>query len=201
MGAKIHARFLPIAAELGPALHSAIKTGGPLPEHNPPDAPLARYLCRVVVGQQLSVKAARSIWNRVESACRNAPLEDAFCLSRVEDLRDCGLSGGKVKALIAIADALKGGALDEGELRKLDASARAARLVDIWGVGRWTADMANMFWFAEPDIWPDGDLVARRTLEKLTSKRRKTIRTAARFAPHRTALALYMWRHVNAPPT
>jgi len=147
------------------------------------------------------VKAARSIWSRVERANDGLALEAAFCVDRADLLRACGLSGGKVKTLIAIADAVKEGGLDEADLYAMQPQARAAHLMQIWGVGRWTADMANMFWFGESDIWPDGDVAARKTLEKLTSKRRKTVCTAARFAPYRTALALYMWRHVDAPPT
>ncbi|MFW5661933.1 MAG: DNA-3-methyladenine glycosylase 2 family protein, partial [Oceanicaulis sp.] len=92
------------------------------------------------------------------------------------------------------------GRLDPDHLQSLDAEARAAELVTIWGVGRWTADMANMFWFAEPDVWPDGDVAARKTLEKLTSSRRSTVRTAARFAPHRSYLAYCMWRRADAKP-
>ena len=57
-----------------------------------------------------------------------------------------------------------------------------------------------MFWFGEEDIWPDGDVAARKTLEKLTSARRKTHRTALRFAPYRSYLALYMWQWVDAKP-
>ncbi|MEM8810884.1 MAG: DNA-3-methyladenine glycosylase 2 family protein, partial [Cyanobacteria bacterium P01_G01_bin.38] len=77
---------------------------------------------------------------------------------------------------------------------------RAQRLTAIWGVGQWTADMMSIFYFGDPDIWPDGDVTARTNLIQLTSARRKTTLTAARFAPHRSYLALYMWRHSDAAP-
>ena len=85
-------------------------------------------------------------------------------------------------------------------MRALSVADRNERLTALWGVGPWTADMMNMFYFGEADIWPDGDLAARKTLEGLTSKRRKTVRTAAHFKPYRSWLALYMWAHLDAPP-
>lgn len=201
MNALIHTRFLAIAEALSPELHDAMARGGPLPLRAASSTPFVPYLARAVAGQQLSVKAARSIWGRVETECADAPLIEALCEQRAEALRACGLSGAKVKTLIAIAEAARAGQLDESALRSMSAEDRVTHLTEIWGVGRWTADMANMFWFDEPDVWPDGDVAARKTLERLTSKRRKTVRTAARFAPHRSSLALYMWRHVDAPPT
>lgn len=201
MTIEIHAQFLKTASGLSPMLTEALEAGGPLSLPVRRETPFPEYLSRAVAGQQLSVKAARSIWARVEEACANAPLMEAFCLDQAELLRACGLSGAKVRTLLAIAEAVRGGRLAEAELMSLDAEARAARLTEIWGVGRWTADMANMFWFGEEDIWPDGDVAARKTLERLTSARRKTVRTAARFAPYRSYLALYMWRHVDAPPS
>jgi DNA-3-methyladenine glycosylase II len=77
---------------------------------------------------------------------------------------------------------------------------RSAALTSIWGVGQWTADMMCMFYFGEHDVWPDGDVGARKTLERLTNRRRSTIRTAQLFAPHRSYLALYMWAHADARP-
>lgn len=115
-------------------------------------------------------------------------------------LRACGLSGAKVKAVRAIAEAALSHQLDATELSLLSATERTLRLTALWGVGQWTADMMNIFYFGEPDIWPDGDVAARKTLEKLTSKRRKTARTAALFSPYRSYLALYMWRYVDAVP-
>ncbi len=201
MAAPIHARFIETASDLSSALAEAIGRLDPIALPIRDDTPFPLYLARAVAGQQLSVKAAKSIWTRVEAANEGLALADAFCRSRGETLRACGLSNAKVKTLIAIGQAAGDGWLDGEALRSLDADRRAAELTKLWGVGQWTADMANMFWFGEEDIWPDGDVAARKTLERLTSPRRKTVRTAERFAPHRSYLALYMWRHADAPPT
>lgn len=200
MSAPVHDRFLAIAPDLSPALHDVVHRLGPVELPVRDHIAFPEHLARAVAGQQLSVKAARSIWGRVETACSDAPLIEAFCEGRAEELRACGLSNAKVKTLMAIGQAAREGRLDGDALRALSPAERVAELTALWGVGQWTADMANMFWFGEEDIWPEGDVAARKTLERLTSPRRKTVRTAERFAPHRSYLALYMWRWVDARP-
>jgi len=200
MSEPVHHRFLTVAPDLSPALHDAIRRLGPVALPRRDDIAFPEHLARAVAGQQLSVKAARSIWSRVEAACSGAPLVEAFEAGRAEALRACGLSTAKVKTLLAIGEAARAGRLDGEALRALTPQQRAAELTSLWGVGQWTADMANVFWFGEEDIWPDGDVAARKTLSALTSPRRKTARTAERFAPYRSYLALYMWRWVDARP-
>jgi len=181
-------------------LSKALARVGPLelPDRSAVDFPL--YLARAVVGQQLSVKAAASIWRRVEAVCDGLDRAESFHESRTDVLRGCGLSAAKVKTLTAIAQFEADNGLCTERLRQMSAQARAAHLTQIWGVGQWTADMANIFWFAERDIWPEGDVTARKTLERLTSKRRKTVRSAARFAPYRSYLTFSLWQIADAPP-
>ena len=199
--AEIHIRFLAIAQTLSPELEQAIAQIGPVKLTANQALPFAEHLCRAVAGQQLSVKAARSIWNRVlASKPDNQSLMVYFAEAPPGLLRGCGLSRAKAKTVGAIARAALLGQLDAAELSRLSPTERTDRLTALWGVGPWTADMMNIFYFGESDVWPDGDLAARKTLEKLTSKRRKTVRTAARFAPYRSYLALYMWRHIDATP-
>ncbi|MEO1040423.1 MAG: DNA-3-methyladenine glycosylase 2 family protein [Pseudomonadota bacterium] len=201
MSCAIHDHCLSAAEPLSDALHAAMAAAGPIEFSVRRDLAFPVYLARAVTGQQLSVAAARTIWARVEESAQGAPLMESFRPERSEALRACGLSGAKTRTVCAIAEAARDGLLEVHALAPLSPEARAERLTSIWGVGQWTADMMNMFYFGETDIWPDGDVAARKTLERLTSPRRKTVRTAARFAPYRSYLALYMWRHVDAPPT
>ncbi len=204
MSVQIQARFAAIAQELSPALVAAIETIGPIDLVPRRDAPFPAVLCRAVAGQQLSVAAARTIWGRVvESAIdggEQRSLIEHLAQAEPDTLRACGLSAAKAKAMGAIAIASLEGQLEAEALEQLEHSERSQRLTALWGVGQWTADMMGIFYFADPDIWPDGDVTARKTLEKLTSVRRKTTRTAARFAPYRSYLALYMWRQADAKP-
>jgi DNA-3-methyladenine glycosylase II len=196
----VHDRFLDTAAELSPELVAAIQRAGPQPMRSRAELAFPVYLFRAIAGQQISVKAAQAIWGRVEASAGPGGLLEHLAGCSTETLRGCGLSGAKTKTIQTIARTHFEDGLDAELLRRVDAAERAERLTRMWGVGQWTADMANMFYFGEEDIWPDGDVAARKTLERLTSKRRKTVRTAARFAPHRSYLAMYMWAHVDAPP-
>lgn len=197
---EIHQRFVEVARSLSPALADAIAQTSPI--HLTPNrsAPFPERLCRAIAGQQLSVKAALSIWTRVKTRAGSQPLVSYLLQASPEELRACGLSAAKAKSMKAVAQAAYEDQLDAQALDLLTHSDRTERLTAIWGVGQWTADMMGIFYFGDPDIWPDGDLAARKMLSDLTSPRRKTIRTAARFAPYRSYLALYMWHQVNAPP-
>ena len=201
MTQAIHTRFVDIAQGLSPILADAISTTPPIQHIPRRDIPFPARLCQAVAGQQLSVKAAASIWGRVVDRAAEQPLIEYLAAVSPDTLRACGLSAAKAKAMGAIASAALTKQLDAHELAALDHGERTQRLTQIWGVGQWTADMMGIFYFGDPDIWPEGDTAARKTLERLTSRRRKTIRTAARFAPHRSYLALYMWHQVDATPT
>ena len=193
----IHQHLLEIAPTISDALSKAISTNGPLTLPPAPHVPFAAQLCRTVAGQQLSTKAAQSIWNRVLESAGNAPLLDYVAAAQPDTLRRCGLSDAKVKTIIGVAQAAQRGQLDAADLSQMDSTQRAKQLTALWGIGQWTADMMGIFYFADADIWPDGDVTARNTLEKLTSKRRKREKTAAHFAPYRSYLALHMWRYVD----
>lgn len=196
----VHTRLVETAAEFAPELERALVRLGPLEFPRRNDLPFPDYLCRAISGQQISVKAAQSIWQRVVDSAQGRPLMQHFAQCEFDTLRGCGLSGAKTKTIIGIAEAHHSIGLDTDELAGMSAAARQERLTALWGVGPWTVDMMNMFYFGEEDIWPDGDQAARSTLQRLTSKRRKTVRTADRFKPYRSWLAVYMWAHADAPP-
>ncbi|MEM6253019.1 MAG: DNA-3-methyladenine glycosylase 2 family protein [Cyanobacteria bacterium P01_D01_bin.156] len=197
---EIHAKFVETAQGLSEELAAVIAATSPLKLTPSQDIPFPVRLCRAVAGQQLSVKAAASIWQRVVQSAADQSLMDYFATVPPDALRSCGLSAAKAKAIGAIAIANHANQLDVVTLSQLDHTERTHCLTQIWGVGPWTADMMGIFYFGAPDIWPDGDTTARKNLEKLTSRRRKTVRTAAHFAPYRSYLALYMWHQADAPP-
>ncbi|MEM9088222.1 MAG: DNA-3-methyladenine glycosylase 2 family protein [Cyanobacteria bacterium P01_F01_bin.53] len=197
----IHHRLIDVAGELSTTLTQAITQNGPLAIAPKQDTPFAQRLCRAVAGQQLSVKAASSIWSRVLGQVPvDMAMVDYLADAAPDSLKGCGLSGAKVRTLGEIAQAAQAGKLNAEALGQLDHTARTQHLTALWGVGQWTADMMGIFYFGDTDIWPDGDVTARKTLEKLTSKRRKTTRTAARFEPYRSYLAFHMWQHADATP-
>lgn len=200
MSRAIHREFQTIAGELSLPLQQAIKRSGALQWNPRRERPLAEVLCRIITGQQLSVKAASTIWNRVVESAMEKPVIDHLAEVSPATLRRCGMSQSKAKAMKAIMQAERDGDLNVDQLMSLSHAERSARLTEIWGVGAWTADIVSISYFGDRDVWPDSDVTVWKTLERLTSRRRKTAKTAARFAPNRTFLALYMWKIADARP-
>lgn len=176
---------------------------GPLWFPRREDKGLSLFLSRSVIGQQLSTHAARSIWARIE-AVANASDRNAsafFCRENVEQLRACGVSSNKIKALLSIREADCAGHFDKYELRRMEHAERVAHLSQIWGIGPWTCDMASIFYFKNADVWPDGDISVTRALARYLGPSRvrasRLNRIAAEFSPHRSILALYMWHIID----
>lgn len=199
MSESLHPRFVATARAVHPDLGEAVSAAGPLAPLEPPRLGLAEALCRAVVGQQLSTRAARAIWHRLTAAAGDDLLAHLGCATEGQ-LRACGLSAAKARALVAIQAAQRAGALDAARLAGMDAETRAGALTAIRGVGPWTADMLALFWFRDPDIWPAGDLAVRRTLQRLTGPEQPADEAAARFTPYRSLLARYLWRIADLQP-
>jgi len=193
--------MLDVASEVSLALAEALREFGPVGFPERADEGLGNFLCRAVIGQQISTHAARSIWDRIESAAAAAgQTVSLYCAAEnAAALKACGVWRNKVKALCSIRDAELEGMLSSAETRAMSDEARAAHLTSIWGIGQWTCDMAALSYCRSPDIWPLGDVAVQRTFKRLIG-RRSPARAAARFAPYRSYLALHMWRIVNATP-
>ncbi|MEW6775674.1 MAG: hypothetical protein AB1405_05240, partial [Bdellovibrionota bacterium] len=160
---------------------------------------LARYLCHVIVGQQLSSSASRTIWGRIEERVEKKHGRVPHCLDagRLRGLRACGLSRAKARSMLEIGKAARSGKLDVKKLKRLSHEKRMEALQEIWGVGPWTADVVSMFYFQEEDIWPGGDISARNALFRFLPRRpgeKRLTQIVEKFAPHRSIFALYLWR-------
>jgi DNA-3-methyladenine glycosylase II len=193
MSPELHGWFQEKAATLSPRLARDMAAVGPVSFPDREDHGTAAFLARAVIGQQISAAAARGIWGRIEErASAQGQTVRALLASLGEsELRACGLSGNKTKAILSIHAAAVAGALDP--VHGIDHADRTARLCKIWGIGPWTCDMLAIFYCREPDIWPEGDLAVQSTFRAYIG-RRKPAKAAALFAPYRTGLALYMWR-------
>jgi DNA-3-methyladenine glycosylase II len=196
---EVHAFLVAAAARLSPALGDALVDAGPLwfPERE--DRGLALQLARAIVGQQLSTKAARSIWARLEAAAGGALPAAFLSAENAEALRACGVSRSKVKALLGIGEAAAAGRLDAATVRAMDHAARSSHLCALWGIGQWTADMVSIFYCRDADVWPANDASVRRKFVEFIGRRRPET-AAGRFAPYRSILALHMWRLLDGPP-
>lgn len=200
MSESVHNHCLKISRKISPKLTRAFEHVGPVEPQPRWRMSIPVLLCRAVIGQQLSVSAASKIWGRLRDSAKPTGVIKYIQKAEIEDLRRCGLSAGKCRAVQAIVEAAENGLIQRQKLKRMDVAERDKVLTSIWGVGQWTSDVINMFYFREPDIWPAGDVAVVKTLQRLTSARRSTSRTAEMFAPYKTYLALYMYGWVNNPP-
>jgi DNA-3-methyladenine glycosylase II len=159
-------------------------------------------MMRAIVGQQVSVKAAASIWTRLEAAC-GGDMDDhgQVAATPIEVLRGAGLSGQKASYVHALAAAIASGGLDFGALPADDEEAIAA-LTAVKGIGRWSAEIYLLFAEGRPDIFPAGDLAVQIQLGKILGldarpSEKQTRALAEPFRPHRGALAVFLWHHYN----
>ena len=205
MNKSLHRHFVKTAIEFSPRLSADIKAAGPMIIPNRKHQGIGEFLSRVIIGQQLSTKAAATIWQRVREAGReqHSRVIDFFVEQNIEQLRSCGVSGNKAKALLAIRAGIENGSLSTRKLNKLSTDQRGKALMEIHGIGRWTADIASIFFFCDEDVWPDGDLSVVKVFNQYLNKRQLKSAThhAARFQPYRSYLAYYMWHLADNAPT
>jgi DNA-3-methyladenine glycosylase II len=163
-------------------------------------------LARAIVGQQLSTKAAASIWEKVLALFGGkTPTPKQLLKVDRQALRDAGLSWSKVDYVRDLAQRVENGELDLKRLPELSDEDVIAELTEIKGVGRWTAEMFLIFHLGRPDVLSTGDLGIRRAvqltygLDELPGPEEME-RIAEPWRPHRTLACLYLWRSLDNAP-
>lgn len=161
-------------------------------------------LARSIVGQQISVKAAQSVWDRFATAVGVMQPGNVLRLS-VEQLRGCGLSGQKVNYLRDLSTRFAGGAIDVSRWHTMDDEALIEELTEVKGIGRWTAEMFLIFYLTRPDVFPLADIGLQRAMELHYNKGRKLsdrrIATLGRlWSPWRSVATWYLWRSLDPVP-
>ncbi|MDB2643001.1 DNA-3-methyladenine glycosylase 2 family protein [Luminiphilus sp.] len=162
-------------------------------------------LARIIIGQQLSTKAAATITTRVEAAV-GAELTPSSVLSlSPEALRAAGLSRQKIGYLQALSEAVASNALPLEQLPRLGDDEVESAITGVRGLGRWSAHMYMMFALGRPDVWPSGDLAVRVGFGRIMAwserpDEKKVIAHGAVFSPHRSALALLCWHFYSEAP-
>jgi DNA-3-methyladenine glycosylase II len=163
-------------------------------------------LVRAIVGQQLSTRAAATIFGRVRDLFGgHTPTPKQLLAADPDALRAAGLSNAKVAYLRDLAEHVEGGTLELEGLPDLPDDDVVAQLTAIKGVGRWTADMFLMFHLRRPDILPVGDLGIRRAVQIQYGLRKlpdatRIERIAKPWRPHRTLACLYLWGALENTP-
>jgi DNA-3-methyladenine glycosylase II len=173
-------------------------------EERPADAYGA--LLRAIVGQQLSTKAARTIYLRVLDIFDGVtPSPEQLLEASVEDLRGAGLSGRKVEYIQDLARHVLSGELELDRLDELGDEEAIEEIVAVRGLGRWTAEMFLLFHLERPDIISGGDLGIRKAiqveygLEEMPTPEEVAKRSEP-WSPYRSLASLYLWESLAAVP-
>jgi DNA-3-methyladenine glycosylase II len=173
-------------------------------EERPADAYGA--LLRAIVGQQLSTKAARTIYLRVlDLFGGTTPSPEQLLEVSEDDLRGAGLSGRKVEYVRDLAAHVLSGELELDRLEELDDEEAIEEIVAVRGLGRWTAEMFLIFHLERPDILSGGDLGIRKAIQleyglaEMPAPQR-VIEIGERWSPHRSLAGLYLWESLAAVP-
>ena len=154
-------------------------------------------LCRIVTGQQISSKAADSLWSKLTNKIKPLTAEN-FLKYNEPDLKELGLSRQKQSYLKNLADLICQGKFDPSDLTAMDDDQIRKTITSLKGFGPWSAEIYLLFCLKRPDVWPAGDLGVQIGLQKyLGSVERPdfetTLKEGERFSPNRTAGALLMW--------
>jgi DNA-3-methyladenine glycosylase II len=178
------------------------RIGLPAPRVRPPGF---ATLLRVVVGQQLSVRAAAAIWRRLETRLGGAVEAATFCALDDMALREVGFSRRKAAYARGLAQAIEDGSLPLDALARMDRESAIARITALPGFGRWSAEIYLLFALGDADAFPADDLAVQAALQRLKRlpgrpRPREARAIVEPWAPWRGAGAIFLW-HLHGSAT
>ena len=196
---SLHASLDELAAREPAFARVLASHGRPEPRHSEPGA---ATLLRTIVGQQVSVAAARSMWAKLEAAYGTPPDLAKILVATDDELRAAGLSRQKAGYARSLADLVLSGELDLARLPADDEEA-IALLTRIKGIGRWSAEIYLLFAEGRGDVWPAGDLAVQVEVGRLLGLAERPSEKALRelaetWRPHRGAAAVLAWHSYNS---
>jgi DNA-3-methyladenine glycosylase II len=191
-----------------PVMRAMVDAHGPLDFDGRRGRPQDAYgaLVRSIVGQQLSTKAARTIYERLIAIFDgHTPTPEELIAADPDEIRAAGLSRPKISYLRDLGQHIIDGELEVDRLQRLPDHEVTEQLTAVKGLGRWTADMFLMFHLKRPDILPVGDLGIRRAVERAYGLDEMPApdeleRMAEPWRPHRTLACLYLWESLDNAP-
>ena len=161
-------------------------------------------LARSIVGQQISVKAAQTVWHRFE-ALPKIMTPQAVLKLKVDDMRAAGLSARKVEYLVDLSIHFDDGTVHVKDWQSMDDEAIIAELVAIRGIGRWTAEMFLMFYLRRANVLPLDDVglingISKNYFSGESVSRSDAREVAAAWAPYCSVATWYIWRSLDTIP-
>jgi DNA-3-methyladenine glycosylase II len=195
-----------LLARRDPILRDLMRAHGPCGlaarQHKDP----FKALARAIVGQQLSAKAAATIFSRFEALFDAFPTPAQVSATPDDRLRGVGLSSQKVGYLRDLCSRIVAGELPLDVLDRMEDEAVIENLTQVKGIGRWTADMFLIFRLQRPDVLPLGDLGIARAVQRAYRLRKapspdRLTRIGEAWRPYRSVACWYLWASLNNEPT
>ena len=168
-----------------------------------PNGNVGNTLIKSIVGQQISVRAADSVWRKMEDLLGTV-IPENIVLYDLQDLRECGLSMRKSEYMLDFSR-LWVDSLSDIDWFSMDDESVRSRLLEIRGVGPWTVDMVMIFALGQPDILPLGDIGLIRAIEKTYARGsnlgvEEILDISTGWSPYRTVATWYLWRVIDPEP-
>ena len=162
-------------------------------------------LCKSIIGQQISVAAANSVFLRFKKKCKNKINAKTVSKLTFSQLKSCGLSRMKVLGIKNLANQIMNKSFRPNLISKLNDEEAILYLSDLRQIGRWSAEMILLFTYNRPDIWPIQDIGLLRAISKNYKKKylppEKFVNTLKkRFSPYCSVATWYLWRSIDPEP-
>lgn len=161
-------------------------------------------LVRAIVGQQLSVKAASTIFGRFEKLFKKGITADAILHLKDDDIRECGISYPKIKYIKDLSEKVLNKQLLLETLEDADEETIIRNLTQVKGIGIWSAEMFLMFALARPDVFSAGDLGLKNAMIKLYGLKKPDnkmlLKIASKWSPYRTYACRILWQSLDNAP-
>ena len=198
MSLNIHNQLLAIAKKHCKPLEKIILENGVIEIQVPKDLDIFDCLAQTVVEQQLSYKAARSIWKKINDSAKELDLKliDYLCEKNTTLIRNDGLSNNKIKAIFGARTTVKSGDITLSKISEMDDETYKKIITSLWGFGDWSAEMIAIFYLGKTNIWSEKDLILNKGINQICDQCELSPDELLKIVdPYQSYLALHIWRY------
>ena len=198
MNKKAHNHLLKVGNDHCPALSQIVSNNGIIEINVDKTIDVFECLAQTVVEQQVSYKAAKSIWKKVKASAdrKGYDLIDYFDEKNKSSLRGDGLSQNKIKSIMGAKKAINDGLISLKKLEQLSYDDYKKLIKSLWGFGDWSAEMIAIFYLGRTNVWSDGDLMLSKGINEICLDTETSPQQLIDMVdPFQSYLALHIWRH------
>ena len=198
MSVDIHNRLLDLANKHCRPLETIILDNGVINIQVPNNLDVFDCLAQTVVEQQLSYKAAKSIWEKINNSAKELDMKlmDYLSEENTISMRNNGLSNNKIKAILGARVAVKSGDITLSKISEMDDETYKKTITSLWGFGDWSAEMIAIFYLGKTNIRSEKDLILNKGINQICDQCKLTPDELLKIVdPYQSYLALHIWRH------